>query len=289
LVSAGCAGRSWRITILRVRVAVVGHVEWIDFVEVDHVPAAGEIVHSEGAWAEPAGGGAGAAVQLARLAGGGSFFTALGDDELGERSCSHLAELGVAVHAAKRSAPTRRAVTFLDRSAERTITTIGERLEPRGDDQLPWAALAEADAVYFTAGDAEAAQHARLARVLVGTPRGARGLAGVPLDALVYSAKDEEERTLAEAMTPQPLLLVATDGAAGGSWRSARGVSGRWTPALPPGPVVDQYGAGDCFAGGLTFGLGSGLSTADAIALAARCGAWCTSGRGPYEGQLRTP
>ncbi|HEX2702441.1 MAG TPA: PfkB family carbohydrate kinase, partial [Solirubrobacteraceae bacterium] len=223
------------------------------------------------------------------LAGSGSFFTALGDDALGQQSRNRLAELGVTVHAARRSERTRRAFTFLDRHGERTITTLGERLEPRGTDQLPWGALAEADAVYFTAGDAEAAGHARMARVLVGTPRGARGLANVPLDALVYSSKDEEERAVAETLTPQPGLLVATHGAAGGSWRSARGVSGRWTPALPPGPLVDQYGAGDCFAAGLTFGLGSGLSAADAIALAARCGAWCTSARGPYEGQLRKP
>jgi ribokinase len=287
--AASCAAPPRATTISRVRVAVVGHVEWVDFVPVDHVPVAGEIVHASGSWAEPAGGGAGAAVQLARLARGSSFFTALGDDALGERSLSRLAELGVAVHSARRSAPTRRAFTFLDRNAERTITTLGERLEPCGGDHLPWAALAETDAVYFTAGDAEAARYARAARVLVGTPRGARALVDVPLDALVYSATDEDERAAAETLVPPPSLLVATEGSAGGSWRSSRGVSGRWTPALPPGPVVDQYGAGDCFAGGLTFGLGSGLSAADAIALAARCGAWCTSGRGPYEGQLRTP
>ena len=289
MVAASRAGLSCAITMRRVRVAVVGHVEWVDFVPVDHVPVAGEILHAEGSWAEPAGAGAGAAVQLARLAGGGSFFTALGDDALGDRSLGRLAELGVAVHAARRPGPTRRAFTFLDRNAERTITTLGERLEPQGADHLPWAALAESDAVYFTAGDADAAQHARAARVLVGTPRGGTALFSVPLDALVYSASDEDEREAAEALSPPPSLLVATEGAAGGSWRSSRGVSGRWTPALPPGPVVDQYGAGDCFAAGLTFGLGSGLGTAAAIELAARCGAWCTSGRGPYEGQLRTP
>ena len=63
------------------RLAVVGHVEWVEFVPVDRVPLAGEIVHSDRPWAEPAGGGAVAAVQLAKLAGSASFFTALGDDE----------------------------------------------------------------------------------------------------------------------------------------------------------------------------------------------------------------
>ena len=39
-------------------VAVVGHVEWVEFVRVDHVPAPGEIVHSLETWEEAAGGGA---------------------------------------------------------------------------------------------------------------------------------------------------------------------------------------------------------------------------------------
>ena len=63
------------------RVAVVGHVEWVRFARVEKVPRAGEIVHAREAFEEPAGGGAVAAVQLARLADGATFLTALGDDE----------------------------------------------------------------------------------------------------------------------------------------------------------------------------------------------------------------
>jgi hypothetical protein len=51
------------------RVAVVGHVEWVRFARVSHIPHAGEIVHARDPFEEPAGGGAVAAVQLARLAG----------------------------------------------------------------------------------------------------------------------------------------------------------------------------------------------------------------------------
>jgi ribokinase len=269
-----------------VRVAVVGHVEWIDFARVDHVPLAGEIVEARESWCEPAGGGAVAAVQLARLARGASFFTALGDDEYGARSQARLAELGVALHAGRRSQPTRRGFTFLDSDGERTITTLGERLMPRGRDSLPWAALAETDAVYFTAGDAQAARYARAARVLVVTPRAASALETVVPDAIVYSAGDQAERDLA-ARLAEPALVVATEGKDGGSWRSASGAIGRWSAAPSPGPLVDQYGSGDCFAAGLTFALGDGRSIDDAVALAARCGAWCASGRGPYEGQLR--
>jgi ribokinase len=53
-----------------------------------------------------------------------------------------------------------------------------------------------------------------------------------------------------------------------------------------PGPVGDAYGAGDSFAAGLTFGLGSGMDIREAVALAARCGAHCMTGRGAYAGQL---
>jgi ribokinase len=268
------------------RVAVVGHVEWIDFVPVDHVPVAGEIVHGRESWAEPAGGGAVAAVQLARLAGGASFFTALGQDEFGERSRTRLAELGVALHAAVRSEPTRRAFTYLDASGERTITTLGDRLAPRGEDALPWAALGEADAVYFTAGDTDAARLARSARILVVSPRAAQTLGPVAADVVVYSRNDALEREAAASLVPEPGLSVATEGSAGGSWRSADGETGRWEPTNPPGPVRDQYGSGDCFAAGLTFALAAGRPIGQALELAARCGAWCASGRGPYEGQL---
>ena len=51
------------------RVAVVGHIEWVEFVRVGSVPLSGQIVHALETWEEPAGGGAVAAVQLARLAG----------------------------------------------------------------------------------------------------------------------------------------------------------------------------------------------------------------------------
>src|SRR5437764_834361 len=143
------------------QVAVVGHVEWVEFARVDHVPEPGEIVHALETWQEPAGGGAVAAVQLARLAGECLFLTALGDDDLGHRSVRELEELGVRVETAWRPEPQRRAFVHVDAVAERTITVIGERMGPHGDDPLPWEELGDADAVYFTAGDEEAVRKAR--------------------------------------------------------------------------------------------------------------------------------
>jgi ribokinase len=260
----------------------------MEFLRVPHLPSAGDIVHASDAWSEPGGGGSVAVVQLAKLARGASFFTALGDDELGHRSASELSAMGVSVRAVFRPEPQRRGVTFIDDAGERTITVFGERMGPHAADPLPWDDLAEADAVYLTAADVEAVRRARRARVLVATSRVVPLLAqaGVELDALVGSAADPAERYEPGQIVPEPRLLARTAGAAGGIY-AVRGEAARaFEPAPLPGPVVDTYGAGDSFAAGLTFGLGAGMTVTDAIALAARCGAAVVTGRGPYPGQL---
>ena len=230
-----------------------------------------------------------AAVQLGRLAGAVHFFSALGDDELAGRARQRLADLGVTVEAARRDGPTRRAHVFLDSHGERTITTIGDRLEPRGADPLDWPALDGSDAVYLTAGDAEAIRAARGARVLVASPRAGRALAeaGIELDALVFSHTDELESAFAAALQPRPRLLVATSGAEGGRYEVAEGESGSWKAVPPPGPIADTYGAGDTFAAALTYGLADRESVAEALELAARASTASMTGNGPYEAQLR--
>lgn len=269
--------------------AVVGHIEWIEFVRVERMPVAGEIVHASDAWEEPGGGGAVAAVQLAKLAGGATLYTALGDDELGHRAKEELEALGLRVEAAFRPEPQRRGLVHVDAAGERTITVIGERLGPHGDDDLPWHELAGADAVYFTAGDAEAARRARAARTLVSTARGLETIAAaaVELDALVASGSDEGERYERGWLDPPPRVVVRTAGAAGGAWER-NGESGKYEATPLPGPVRDAYGCGDSFAAGLTYGLGAGWPVEQALELGARCGAACATGRGPYAAQLRS-
>jgi ribokinase len=271
------------------RAAVVGHVEWIEFGHVDHVPKPGDIVHATGAWEEPGGGGAVAAVQLARLAGSSTFFTALGNDERAGWTRRELSRREVRVEAALRSGPSRRAIVFVDPNRERTITTLGDRLEPTASDELPWHELDAVDAAYLTAADAGAVHHARNARVLVATSHVMDLLAeaDVALDAVVGSGRDPSERFDPVALSTPPGLVVRTDSVRGGHFETADGRSGRYEPVPPPGPIIDTYGAGDCFAAGLTYALGAGMSVDDALALAARCGAWSVTGRGPYERQLR--
>ena len=267
------------------RVAVVGHVEWVEFARVEAVPKPGEIAHAFETWEEPAGGGAVAAVQLARLAGSCVLLTAFGSDELGRRSRTELTRLGVDVRAIPEAETTRRAFTFVDDQGERTITALGDKLRPRGgDSRLPWHELRGLDAVYFVSGDVQALHHARLARVLVATARELATLreAGVELDVLVGSGEDEGELYHPGDLDPPPRAVVTTSGGLGG-WLQP---GGPFRPAPLPGPIVDAYGCGDCFAAGLTFGLAQGDPIEDAVALAARCGAAVMTGRGPYSVQL---
>jgi ribokinase len=270
--------------------AVVGHVEWIEFGRVDHVPAPGEIVHVSDSWQEPAGGGAVAAVQLARLAGEATLYTALGDDDVGHRCKSELESLGVRVEADFRPEPQRRGFVHVDGAGERTITVIGSRLGPAGDDPLPWSQLERADAVYLTAGDARAVQAARAAGALVSTARGLATLreAAVALDALVASAHDPGELYETGDLNPAPRYVMRTAGPDGGEYEGADGERGRWEATPLPGPISDLYGCGDSFAAGLTYGLGAGWPVARALELGARCGAACATGPGPYAAQLRS-
>ena len=90
--------------VSRPRVAVVGHVEWVQFARVSHLPRAGEVIHAHGAFEEPAGGGGVAAVQLAGQArelhsrnapaSGGLLEGAVRVDHLaGARDVGHAREL----------------------------------------------------------------------------------------------------------------------------------------------------------------------------------------------------
>jgi ribokinase len=263
-----------------VRCAVVGHVEWVEFARVPYMPAAGSIVHASETTSEPAGGGAVVARQLALLAGRCELFTALGSDELGRSAQRRLAELGIDVHV-QWGGQTRRAWTHVDDDGERTITVLGDKLRPsrvRPEDLL------DHDAVLFISGETEALLAARRARVLVAVARELPILrqGGVELDALVGSGEDDGERYHAGDLAPPPKLVVTTSGSLGG-WTQP---GGPYRAAPLPGPVSDAYGCGDSFAAALTFALARGDEAADAVTLAARCGAAVMTGRGPYERQL---
>jgi ribokinase len=184
-------------------------------------------------------------------------------------------------------------MTMIDAGRERTIVTFGERLEPHGADPLPWELMEDADVAYVTAGDPAAFEAARRARLLVVTSRGLASLeaSGVAADVLVGSGRDRDEAFDADSLAHRPGLIVRTEGLAGGSWE-AGDERHRWKrPFADPegGDLLlpsDAYGAGDSFVSGLAYGLAAGMEVPEAIRLAARCGAACASGRGPFTAQL---
>jgi ribokinase len=269
------------------KLAVVGHVEMVSFVEVAQLPSAGSITAAKAFHQCPAGGGAVVAVQLARLTGQQvRFFTALGCDAIGEQAARELSAMGLELHVAWRQAPTRQAITFIDGDGERTITVIGERLAAHGSDGLPWEVLSDCDGVFVTAADAAALRQARLAKVLTATPRVRLGVlqeAGVQLDALIGSALDPAETYRDGELNPPPTLVIRTEGARGGQVSPG----GRFLAPQRKRPVADTYGAGDSFAAGVTAALAAQWPLAAAISLGCHCGAACLDGKGPYRGQLR--
>jgi ribokinase len=261
------------------RLAVVGHVEWVTHTDAPFIPAAGEIVHLSDPLQQPAGGGAVTAAALVRMGAQVSFFTAAAPDVPVVES---LEALGVRVLAAPRPAPHTRCLVMRDPSGERTICVIGENLHPTADDPLPWDELVECDGVYFTGRDPRTLRLARAAGVLVVTARRFDALAesGVRADVLVGSAHDRGERFDLGRLSSRPDHVIVTDGARGGSGYQA-------VPA--PAPLVDTYGAGDTFAAGLLYGLSQGAPIGEALAVGAEMAAEAVTWRGAYPAQGRRP
>ena len=169
--------------------------------------------------------------------------------------------------------PQRRAVVFLDADGERTIAVFRRRLHPNGDDDLPWAELAEMDGVYFTGGDVAALRAARAAKVLVATPRAREALGTATWCWTRWCAAPATRSSRTRPAGWSARVVVSTRGREGGTWETDDGRSGHF-PAVPlPGPLRDAYGAGDSFAAGFTFGLGSGMALERALGWARMCGA----------------
>jgi ribokinase len=271
------------------RIGVIGHVEHITLGRIAALPRAGDIVHVEAPRVLAGGGGGIAFFQLARGPAELHLFTALGDDDGARLVERAVAATGAHVHAARRAAPHTRDVVMIDPSGERTIVVVGEPLHPRADDPLPWDLLDQLDAVYFTAQDPALLARARRARVLVAAARRRACIdaAGVALDAIVGSHLDPRERAARADYAVPPAALVMTESSRGGTVETAAGVAHY---ASPPAAVTGgTYGAGDSFAGALTYYLAAGRPPAEAAARAARHGAAVVGSLDPLAAQLPLP
>jgi ribokinase len=265
----------------RLRLAVVGHVEWVTFARAPFIPASGEIVYAEDPWEQPAGGGAVSAAALARMGADVTFFTAIGSDR---RAAPLLRALGVVLEAAPRDVAQTPVLTLHDPAGERTIIVVGDRLHATADDPLAWESLADHDGVYFTGSDPRTLGLARAAPLVVVTARRFEELveSGVRADALVGSGRDPGEQFDLSLLRERPRHVVVTEGADGGYVLDERGPRTRYAAAEPPGPVVDTYGAGDTFVAGFLFGLASGRSLEDALEFAAARAAEALTWPGAY-------
>lgn len=272
---------------VRPRVGVVGHVEWLTHGR-GVMPLPGEITYLAEPFDEPAGGGGVSASQVAKLGAECLFFTALGSDEAGRASAERLEAVGVTVLATARAGAQTRAISATGPTADRGIVVIGSPTSARIEDALPWEDLAACDAAFFSGHDSATVAAARRAPVLVVTSRRLAVLveSGVRADVLIASAADPSESVDPDALPIAPAAIVWTEGAQGGRYELSAGGRGRWESAPLPGPPVDSYGCGDSFAAGLTTGLARGLDLDGALALGARCGAACLTGRGALSAQL---
>jgi ribokinase len=268
------------------RIAVVGHVEHVTIARTAALPRAGEIVHFDDPVVIAGGGGGIAFFQLTKSVAEVHLFTAIGLDEAGTHVHHEIASTGATIHAGLRQRPHTRDIVVITPEGERTIFVVGEPLQPQRDDRLSWDELASCDAAYFTGQDPETLVEARRAKLLVVTARRSEALAksGVRADVIVGSARDPREaRSRTDYSTP-PGAMVMTNGRDGGYIETVAARERFDAPVASS--VVGAYGAGDSFAGALTWYLAIGHTLADACRRAAEHGAAVLRGINPLEHQL---
>ena len=267
----------------KLKLAVIGHIEWVTFLKVDQLPIAGEISHAKDYFEEAAGGAAVAAVQMSRLINGPvDLITSLGKDIYGERCHERLTKLGLNLKVAWREKPTRKGISLISKDGERAITVIGERLQPIASDNLPWNDMKNYDGIFVTATDKEGIRHARKAKFLSATPRtGLETLINskVKFNALIGSGLDPGEKISFEELETKPDIYISTTGKSGGTVFPN---NIKYNSIKPSSKEIDSYGCGDCFAGAITTALAAKLNLDQAINIGAYCGAECSTHYGPY-------
>ncbi len=263
--------------------AVVGHVEWIDFLKVDQLPKQGVISHSEKSIEYPAGGGSVIAKTLSELTNNKvHFFTSLGKDYYGEKSFEILSNYGMKLHVAWRDKPTRRGFSLIDSNGERSITVIGERLAPTYKDNLDWNIFEKMDGIFITASDSAIFKKARIADALCTTPRVGLDIINnshVFLDGLIGSNLDPGEVFSLSDISIKPKLIIKTEGENGGILYPG----GRYEALINTKQKVDSYGCGDAFAAGILYGLSSKWNVNKILSLAKLLGKDASEFFGPYK------
>ncbi len=263
--------------------AVIGHIEWINFIEVDQLPQPGLISHSKRSLEYPAGGGSVIAKKLSELTNSKvHFYTALGHDFYGKQCLKILENMGIKLHVAWRDQPTRKGFSLTDSEGERSITIMGERLSPNHNDDLDWNTLNEMDGIFITAADKELLKKSRFAKTLCMTPRVGLNMineSGILLDGLIGSNLDPGEYFSLNELKLKPKYVIKTEGENGGIVFPG----GRYKAIKNKKNNVDSYGCGDSFAAGILYGLSSKWNIEESLNLAKILGRNCSEHFGPYE------
>jgi len=262
--------------------AVIGHVEWVNFLKVDQLPKPGAISHSKKSLEYPAGGGSIIAKTLSDLTlKQVHFFTALGNDDYGDKCFKILSRMGIKLHVAWLDKPTRKGFSLIDSQGERAITVIGERLTPNYKDCLDWSILKNMDGIFITASDSKIFKMARSASILCTTPRvGLNTIneSNVLVDGLIGSNLDPGENFSFSELSLKPKYTIKTEGEKGGIIFPG----GRYDAFKNNNPKVDSYGCGDSFAAGILYGLASKWNIEKTVNLAKVLGRNASQFFGPY-------
>ena len=264
------------------KLAVIGHVEWVTFLMQDNFPSAGIINHANDYMQKAAGGGAVAAIKMGMLTNNKvDFFTALGEDKNGRECFEMLNNYNLNLHVAWKQQATRKGISIVDKNGDRSISIIGKRIEPKINDDLPWENLKNYDGIFITATDSNVLKETRKSKIITATPRlGLKVInnSKIKLDALIGSGLDPNERIESNDLIISPGITIKTEGSKGGECTPG----GRYPAQEPKGKLIDTYGCGDSFAAGITTGMATGCKVFEAIKLGAELGADCTTYFGPY-------
>jgi len=270
------------LSLPNLKLAVIGHVEWVTFLKVDQLPLAGQISHAKDCFEEAAGGAAVAAVQIAKLINGPvDLITSLGKDNYGEKCYERLTKLGLNLKVAWREKPTRKGISLISKDGERAITVIGERLSPTHIDKLEWNILKKMDGIFITASDSEIFKMARSASILCTTPRvglNTINQSNVLLDGLIGSNLDPGEVFSFSDLSLKPKYTIKTEGDKGGIIFPG----GRYKALKNKKLKVDSYGCGDSFAAGILYGMASKWDIDKSLNLAKIIGRDASEFFGPY-------
>ena len=261
--------------------AVIGHTEWITFLEVEQMPSPGLITHAKQNLELPAGGGAVIARTLAELNNEVHFFTSLGKDFYGKKSAAILEEIGLKLHIKWSEKATRKGFSLIDKDGERSITIFGDRLNPHSSDQLGWDLLDSMDGIFITAADENLITRSRNAKVLCSTPRvGLDNInnSNIQLDALIGSNFDPGEAFTFSDLKINPKFIIKTEGEKGGIVYPG----GRYEASMTCKLNKDSYGCGDSFAAGILYGLSANLGIEKALEVGKILGRNCIEYFGPY-------